>query len=279
MQPPANLSGTAFVTNVSRSRRQDLSQDRYAPWWVTDEAVRLYEELSREVYPHDDVSTSLRNRFYLEEMISYLAAHPGGGVLNLGAGFSNYSFLIGTASWLGEADLPEVMEFKSQQVHEWQRQGRLHEPPVHYVSCDLATEEGQDTLLDAVRLPLIGLPNFMMMEGLTYYLPRERFTGLVERLATIQRPGSLLAFETWSTDADSYPVYRRLLDYLARDFGGQGATYNLLDRADVEALPGYRLLKATDIEEQERRFTQDWAIQGRDLHLPIHFYVLERSVE
>jgi muconolactone delta-isomerase len=37
VKPPENLSGTAFVVNVSRSRREDLSRDRYAHLWVTPE--------------------------------------------------------------------------------------------------------------------------------------------------------------------------------------------------------------------------------------------------
>ncbi len=36
-----DISATAFVVNVSRSMRVDISHDTYARLWVTEEARRL----------------------------------------------------------------------------------------------------------------------------------------------------------------------------------------------------------------------------------------------
>ncbi|MEI6286804.1 MAG: hypothetical protein WCP79_09920 [Bacillota bacterium] len=60
-----HVSGTAFVVNYSRSLLPEISRDSYAGLWVTTEAVELWRELCREVYPNDDLNLCLRTRFYL----------------------------------------------------------------------------------------------------------------------------------------------------------------------------------------------------------------------
>lgn len=277
MQPPSNLSGTAFVVNVSRARRQDLSQDIYAHLWVTADSERLYRDLCEKVYPSDEISTSLRNRFYLEEMRQFLARHPDAPVLNLAAGFSSYPFLIEGGGWRGEADLPAVIEFKRSQVGEWRNLGTLPDRKVEYFSADVGTAEGGAEIANNAGPALKGAASFVMMEGLSYYLEPPKFAALVCTLAELQSPGSLLAFETWTPDASEYPVYNRLLEYLEKDFGQKDVRYNLMGREEVAALPGYGIARDEDIEAVERRFAEEKRIQSKDSHLPIHFWVLSRT--
>ena len=78
MDSEPDIALTAALVNESRSRREDLSRDRYARLWVTGQSRQQWDAFSREVYPLDDIELSLRNRFFLERISEFMASTPGG---------------------------------------------------------------------------------------------------------------------------------------------------------------------------------------------------------
>lgn len=59
---------TAFLTNVSRAKRKDISKDSYATDWIIsemrDEMYELWDQYSKNVCAFDDIELSVRNRHY-----------------------------------------------------------------------------------------------------------------------------------------------------------------------------------------------------------------------
>ncbi len=273
-----DVSGTAFVVNLSRARQVALSGDEYAHCWVTPETQALWDELAREVYPHDDISLSLRNRFYLTRLRSFVAAHPRPTFVNLGAGFTSYPQLVDARCRSIEVDLPNIVAHKQERVDAWVRGGILPARTLAFHAADLMRPAD----LDALATALVGWcagPSFVLMEGLVYYLSRDVLDRLFAMLARAQQPGSLVAFEYWPTDAERYGVYRRLETYLARRFGRASHGYTLLDAATVRAITGYEVAETSDVAAEERAHAATRVLQGIDDRLPIEFAVLRRLAD
>lgn len=271
-----DISGTAFVINVSRARREDISQDAHARLWVTPEAETLWDELATEVYPSDDVSSSLRNRFYLEHLRSFETTHDAPVCIGVAAGFSDYSWLIGPKWRCVEIDYPHIVAHKRERTSAWQAEGRLPRREVRFHGADLSSAEGVAGVGRALADWTAGRPTFVIMEGITYYLPKERLDALLAHFAARLAPGSLVAFEHWTPDAANWPVFVRLSDYLARRFGWN-VTYTLLDDAYASAVPGLDVVEAMDMAEAEGRWSDTRVLQERDQRLPIFFKVLRKT--
>jgi O-methyltransferase involved in polyketide biosynthesis len=271
-----DVSGTAFVVNLSRARQVALSGDTYAHLWVTPDTQALWDELAREVYPHDDVSLSLRNHFYLTRLRAFVDAHPTPTFVNLGAGFTSYPQLVDARCRSIEVDMPGIVAHKRARVDAWVRDGALPARDLTFHAADLMQPADLDRLATALDGWCAG-PSFVLMEGLVYYLSRPVLDRLFTMLAHAQRPGSLVAFEYWPTDAERYGVYRRLEAYLARRFGRAAHGYTLLEPADVRAVAGYTVAETSDIAAEERLHATTRVLQGVDDRLPIHFVVLRRA--
>src|SRR5262245_47458629 len=257
-QPPAvahDVSGTAFVVNLSRARQVTISGDTYAHLWVTPDTYAAWEELAREVYPHDDVSLALRNRFYLTRLRDFVATHAALDTaptfVNLGAGFTSYPQLVDQRCRSVEVDLPSIVVTKQARVTAWVASGVLPRRDVTFFPADLMRAADLDRLETALATWCRG-PSFVLLEGLVYYLSRPVLDRLFDMLARAQQPGSGVAFEYWPTDADRYAVYRRLADWLARRFGRRDHRFLLLDAADVRSTAGYEVAETSDIAAEER---------------------------
>lgn len=271
-----DVSGTAFVVNLSRARQVALSEDTFAHLWVTPETQPLWDELAREVYPHDDVSLSLRNRFYLTRLRAFVAANPSPTFVNLGAGFTSYPQLVDARCHSIEVDLPGIVAHKRERIDAWVREGILPARSLGFHAADLMRPADLDHLATALD-GWCADPSFVLMEGLVYYLSRPVLDRLFSMLAHAQQPGSLVAFEYWPTDAARYGVYRRLEAYLARQFGRATHGYTLLDPAAVGAVAGYAVAETSDIAAEERLHASTRVLQGIDDRLPIQFVVLRRA--
>ncbi|MEA4856720.1 class I SAM-dependent methyltransferase [Solidesulfovibrio sp.] len=270
-----DISATAFVINVSRAKRQDISLDRYAGLWVTPEAEALWDELAREVYPNDDVSSSLRNRFYLEQHRAFAANHSQPVSVNIAAGFSDYPYLLGSEWRCVETDYPHIVEAKAERTSAWEAEGRLPRRDVLYFGADLV--RGVEAVGRELPGWIGGRPALVVLEGITYYLPRPVLARLFALFAAHLPAGSRLAFEHWPPDAATYPVFVRLNAYLQNRFGWAVPAYDLFDATYAAALPGFRLVETTDIAAVEARWTSGRLLADRSARLPIFFCVLEKN--
>jgi O-methyltransferase involved in polyketide biosynthesis len=272
-----DISETAFVVNVSRSLRPDISRDIYAHLWITDKARRLWQELAEEVYPYDHISSSLRNRFYLERVSEFLRTRGDAVFVNIAAGFSNYPFLLEAGCTCAEVDFAHVIDSKVQRTTIWQREGTLPKRTVQTHGADLSTAADRRSLSQALKQWYGQRPSFLMMEGLTYYLAPSVLQELLNIIAAAQVPGSQLAFEYWTPDAADYPVFCRLEQYLAKGFAARTQHYELLDHDFVSAIPGYHLVESSDIAAQELLHSDTRDLQDKNNRLPVHFAVLRKT--
>ena len=117
------ISESAFLVNESRSRRVDISKDIYSLLWVTDSTRELWKDFCKKVYPFDDVELSLRNRFFLDRLNSFLHSKSNPVFVNIGAGFTSYPFLIKSPCICIEVDFKHVITYKQRKIEKWKKEG------------------------------------------------------------------------------------------------------------------------------------------------------------
>jgi O-methyltransferase involved in polyketide biosynthesis len=271
-----DVSGTAFVVNYSRSRLVNISKDRYAHLWVTPEAISLWEELSQNVYPNDDLNLSLRNRFFLEHIEKFISLHKDCVFISLGAGFDNYPFLIDAECKWVECDLPNIMNYKKNKVEQWIKESKLPCRNIEFLSIDLMNKNQRLGMKERLQTVIGQASSFVLMEGLTYYLKREVLSDIFLILGEIQKPGSRVAFDYWEPDAMAYPAMSKLKNYLDDKFGGSGEDWNLFDATYIDAQKNYITIETVDIAALEWQYSPTRLLQGKDHKIPAHYAVLQR---
>jgi hypothetical protein len=124
-----HISDSAFLVNESRARRSDLSGDYYAHHWVDPErrerVRKLWNDFSSCVYPFDDIVLSIRNRFFLERIQAFVSNHADSALVNLGAGFTSYPFLLDRSIRVLEVDFPHVTTYKQSRIDDLTQRGVL----------------------------------------------------------------------------------------------------------------------------------------------------------
>jgi O-methyltransferase involved in polyketide biosynthesis len=232
-----------------------MSLDRYAEQWVLPEQreqiAKLWDDFSAQVYPFDDVVLSMRNRFFLDRLQAFVNIHAEPALVNLGAGFTSYPFLLDRSIRVLEADLPHVTAYKKLRISSLKEAGLLPVRTIEFCDVNLTYPDELVRFERAVRATLEGRPSFILMEGLTYYLDPTLLNKLFEVFSKYQSVGSLVALDYWEPELAEQPVFVRLRQFFERQLGHAPCDYNLFDERYVRTRPGYEAAELSDVIQQE----------------------------
>lgn len=276
MKIKPHISASAFLVNESRARKVDLSQDIYAKCWVTPETQELWAAFAKQVYPHDDLELSLRNRYFLDHLKTRVTAHSDFVFVNLGAGFTSYPFLLDAPCRCLEVDYPHVLAFKQEQIQKWQEVGTLPRRIIEFFAADLNTERDLSALTQTLRSWTTNTPSFILLEGISYYLTQSTLDRLFAIFRAIQAPGSIVGFDFWKPSIEQNSVFRRLQQFWEERFGYSTSTYNFIDDASIQAITGYKVLEITNAAALEKVYCTTTALQESDQMLPENYALLQR---
>ncbi len=269
-----DISGTAFVVNYSRSKRVDISKDKYAHLWVTQQSIKLWNDLTKYVYSNDDINLSLRNRFYLDHLSTFNKDNKDAVSVILASGFTNYPFLLPKEYRFLETDLPNIIEYKESQVLKWMKENTLPERDIKFIPANLTNKNDQIKLKEILKNEIGNRPSIITMEGLAYYLSKSVLNELFEIFSDIQQPGSQIAFEFWKPDTMNYPVMKKLKNYLNAKFGYTEMNWFLFDERYIHSIPGYHEIEHTEIALLEEKYSDTKKLRGEDNKIPAYFTVL-----
>lgn len=276
MKLPQSLSASAFLVNESRARREDISLDRFARLWVSDETRLLWDAFASEVYPFDAIELGLRNRFFLEALRLFVRSVKDPVFVNIAAGFTSYPFLIEEPCRSIEADLDPVVSFKEQQVNRWMAQGVLPKRSIEFVTVDLQSWLSRRLLFRRLEEVIGDAPSFILLEGITYYLRLRTLHALLSGIGRIQRPGSVLACDFWDASLAGNPTFLRLSNFFSARFGVDESRYLFLDPVRFHQLLEYEVIEETDVQALEKRFLRSEILQDSSAVIPEHYVVMRR---
>ncbi len=251
-----SVSDTAYLVCESRARRLDISRDPFARKWIAPEqresVEELWEDFSREVYPHDALEVSLRNRYWLERIEGFVEGADDPVFVNVGAGLTSYPFLLADPIPAVELDRPPVVAYKEARARELKRQGALPERNVAFHGVDLGSAGGLERLESLLGDTCGARSSFVLCEGLLYYLERSTVDALVEIVRRAQEEGSVLGLDFWPPAVADSPVFHRMEAFFEERFGIERGGYTFLDERWVESIEGYEIQGVSNVVRQER---------------------------
>lgn len=276
-----HISDTAFLVNESRARCPNVSLDDYARHWVppdSRERVRqLWDDFTREVYPHDALELAVRNRFFLDHLRRTAGSDEDAVFVNLGAGFTSYPYLMEPGVPCIEVDFPHVVVLKRARAEALRARSVLPPRRVEYFAADLGDAEHRAGLRRFLAERIDGRRSYVLLEGVSYYLSKTALESVIGLARDAQVPGSVFAFDFWKPEIVDSAVFTRLQAFFARRFDYPPQRYNLFGLPSIEAVARYRPLLVSDVVEQERVYAGSTVLSETDEVLLESYALLERG--
>lgn len=270
------ISESAFLVNESRARRVELSRDVYAKLWTSDYTKDLWNEFTSKVYPYDDIELSLRNRFFLERLDSYIDSTNNPIFVNIASGFTSYPFLVRNTCKCVEVDFKHVIDFKREKIEMWKQMGKLPRRSIRFFPADICNKKDVEHLRGFLKSLLKKESSFILLEGITYYLDMSALTYLFDMLSDVQNPCSVLTFDFWKTENAIHPVFKRFSKYFTERFGFKETKYNFFDVDFICSINGYELVEVRNIQELENLYSSTTLLKDYENILPENYAVLQK---
>lgn len=269
------LSDTAFLVNVLRARDVEISKDIYAELWTTERSWQITTLYLDALRGYNGKELALRNQLFLQAMGTFTQAYPDSVLVNLGAGFTSYPFLLDPANWI-EVDLPKVISFKQEKVARMIAEGRLPKRSIEFLSFDLDRIDSIELLPDTLSPRLEDRPSFILLEGLSYYLSPHSLDCLFSVIRQLQVKNSVLALDYWPSRLAQTPALQDMFSFFDKQFGCESQEYNFIETSRFESLEGYEVIQRTDAQELARSLGREAGEQEIQNTFPEHHVTLRR---
>jgi len=216
---PTGVHDSALIVNAYRAKYPSVSFDRFAALWITEESEKWANAYAEKVGSTEILVHALRHRFFLEELSQFLELYPNGVFINVGAGFTNYPYLIPATTPCCEIDTEVNLSFKKKKLAEFNLNGDIPPRMIKFIAVD-----DLNNLTDMSALSLIlkewvdGRPSFVLFEGVFFYLKPETISHFYDILASLQRKGDIVAATSFRPEECSKGMYKRLVDYCRTDY-------------------------------------------------------------
>lgn len=269
------LSDTAFLVNVLRARDVEISRDIYADFWTTERSRHITTLYLNALREYNGKELALRNQLFLQAIEKFTRTHADPIVVNLGAGFTSYPFLLDAGDWI-EVDLPKVVSFKQEKITEMIGEGKLPKRSIEFLAFDLNRTDSLEQLHETLRPRLKNRPSFILMEGLSYYLSPQSLDYLFSVVRQLQIKDSQFALDYWPIRLAQTLALQDMFSFFDKQFGCGGQEYNFIETSKLESLEGYELMQRTDAQQLARTVVRE--VGNRDIQntFPEHHVVLKR---
>ena len=266
------VSDTAFLTNWARALHPDISNDPWANLWVTDRTKKIGEEFQSTVSPYESYLTSLRNRYFLEDLKMFFLKNEG-VFCNIASGFTSYSWQLPENIECYEIDLPNVLSFKKSRIEEWQIEGKFPKRPVHFAPLDLSNKE------DFKKFIAGGFgskPIYFLLEGVLYYLDQSVVHNILLSIAQLPIKIIRIGLVYWSNEFSKTEVFQRMSSYFRDTYQIEVGSYTIFERDFFEKIQGLKITESTNFIELGKKYAPDQDFQKPKIFEET-FLILERK--
>ena len=248
------ISETAYLTCGCRANNESLSKDIYAKFWMNNKSREFVNDYLKEVSPVENELLSLRNRFFLDELKSFFRLHKNSVFINLGAGFSNYPFLLNSNHRFCEVDCSEIINVKINKIFEFGERGVFPRRDITFFELNLDKQDELHKLKKRLKNWLGESVSFVLIEGLIYYLNDENSAELLEIIRKIQTPKSRIGVISWPPKFKKYPVFNRFCNFVAKTMDQKSEKYIFHNPNEFRKLRDYKLIKQTNYIQLSKKY-------------------------
>ncbi|WP_411767113.1 class I SAM-dependent methyltransferase [Winogradskyella sp. A3E31] len=271
-----HVSDTAFVTCGFRRLNEKLSQDIYAKLWRNDKAELLLKDYTKHVSTEEIETHCIRNRYFLESLRLLIEKNQIETLINFGAGFSMYPYLLDGHITHIEIDKPEVVDYKSSVTKEWIKEGVLPHRNIDYIGVDFSTDY-QNSVLNKIQNIQKDTSCFILIEGVLFFLNRKETESIFDFFDTIQSQGDFIGSVSYTDEILGTRAYDRLIDYASKglDDASEGGL-QCIENSFYEGLDHYKLIDHQDYFSCSKQFNHSPKSDPTDI-LNEHFYILQKK--
>jgi O-methyltransferase involved in polyketide biosynthesis len=247
---PEEVQDSALIVNAYRAWRSKESGDPYAALWVTPARERWADQYAAQVGHSEILVHALRHHYFLGKLRAFLTNRPDSVLVNIGAGFTHYPYLLPAEVSCCELDTETTLCHKREKLAEWERTGRLPHRNIEFIAVtDLNDPRETDRL--ALRLDgwIARRPSFVLFEGVFFFLNRDAIRHWFEVLAALQVPSSQLACTSFRPEETEKAMFHRLVQYCHQDYRMRGFVPTTLPTAFYREQHGYALAECKDYFE------------------------------
>lgn len=271
-----HVSDTAFVTCAFRRLNESLSQDYYAKLWYNEKAELILKDYLDKVSTEEVLTHCIRNRYFLEQLKTLIAKKNIDVLINFGAGFSMYPFLLDDTITHIEIDKPEVVDYKKIQVNQWMSENKLPQRHIDFIGVDFSTDYS-DSLISKINTIKGSKSCFILLEGVLFFLNKTETHKLFNLFDAVQHSKDYVGSVSYTNEVHNTEAYKRLLKYASKEL--DDASDNALQTVEnsfYENLNNYQLIDHQDYFSCSKQFNNIPQSEATYI-LNEHFYLLQKS--
>jgi len=270
------VEDTAFVIAYYRAQDVEFSKDPYAQLWQNKGAEQIAELFQDQVSPYDGILHCARNRCILEMLEKHAAPEDNSLVINIGAGFSMYPYVLNSKLQHLEIDLPNVASYKREEVRRFIQDGKLPERNVSHRSFNITNKEALAELKAHINT-IKSAKRIILLEGLFFFLSSEELEQLLVFCKDVLSTGDILLCESYDRSIEETEVYHRLLQFFGTDFTLQTQKHVTLPHKFYQHIDGFNLIEQSStylVSTEQHKIPV--SIPEKEL-LNEHLYVLQKT--
>lgn len=268
---------TAFLTCAYRSIYPDISKDIYAALYTNEQTMAWVQKITEEVSDWEPLLHCFRNRYFYDALSTFLKLQPDGIIVNMGAGFSMYPYLLGQDTVAIDVDQTDIIHYKEKTLQHWVDEGLLPERKIQYYTADFRANDLGDMINHLITL-IDGRPSFFILEGVLYFLSEAVTQRLFDALAEIQVSESLLGCVSFLPEALETEVQVRLNTFFDKyNLAGDSFSHQMLSHESYRNRNGYLLLEQEDYMTLGKKYAPQLANYTKSEILNENMYLLVRE--
>lgn len=267
---------TAFATATLRSHHEDLSGDYYAKLWNNNKTNIWLKDYLSNVSTEDVYTHCLRNRYFLDTLKKLIKTNNVEVLINFGSGFSMYPFLLNESLINIEIDKPEIVNYKSLKINEWQSSKQLPEREIHFIGVDFSKNYEQD-LLSKINTIVKNKTSFILIEGVLFFLNKEETNRIFSFFSQLQSIGDFIGSVSYQDSIKETIAFKKLLSFFNKKVSKTSASdYLTLEDSFYINRTGYSLIDHQDYFSQSKKYNHTVVLE-KEAILNEHFYLLKKE--
>lgn len=267
---------TAFLTSTFRSFDENLSGDCYAKLWHNEKTDLWIKDYLKSVSTEEPFCHCLRNRYFLDQIKKSIKQNNIEALINFGAGFSMYPFLLDEKLINIEIDKPEIVDCKKQKIEEWQRDNIIPKRTIHFIGVDF-NEDYQRELLSKLTAIKKNKRCFILIEGVLFFLEKKETISLFNLFNSLQKKGDLIGSVSFQNSVSKTSAFKKMLNYLAKKLTKeQELDYQLIDDEFYQNIENYKLTDQQDFFSLSKKYRHATSLNNDEI-LNETMYLLEKT--
>lgn len=275
-QKNIQIHETAFMTSMFRGMNESLSKDVYSKLWNTTKTKVWVDDYLKEVSSEEINTHCVRNRFFLDKVKQLCKENDVKILINFGAGFSMYPFLLDASIEHIEIDKPEIVDFKNFQLNKWINAGKLPKRIIDFIGVDFSTdyEEGLLTKIQALKQHK---KSFILVEGVLFFLSNNETNKLFNFFEKLQNEGDYIGSVSYQHDIKESKAFNKLLNFFnSRISKTSKDNYLTIDNSYYTQQPKYKVLMHEDYFSFSKKIANKVKLEATDI-LNENFYLLQKT--